>query len=319
MITVQCYEPGAPPEELRDPEDISEVVGRDGRLVWVDLQDPDDDDFTMVQKEFELHPLAMEDARNHGQRPKLEQYPTHAFIVAYSSELAEVDIFIGPDWIVTVRGHNEQGEEWSLAECRARFERTCPRQPTSGFLVYTLLDSLVDGYFDATDRAEDVLEELEDSIFSEVVAEERDVQQHLFQIRRRLLVFRRAVVPLREVVASLLRREVKWIDDDTITHLQDVYDHVLRAIDLLDGQRELMGNAVDAHLAIISNRMNLVMKKMTSWGAILLGSTLVAGIYGMNFNEMPELRWQYGYAMAIGLMVVITVAGYWFFRRKDWL
>ena len=133
-------------------------------------------------------------------------------------------------------------------------------------------------------------------------------------------MFRRAVVPLREVRQHRsCGAEVEWIDDDTVVHLQDVYDHVLRAIDLLDGQRELMGNAVDAHLAIISNRMNQVMKKMTSWGAILLGSTLVAGIYGMNFQHMPELDWHYGYPLALGLMVAITVGGYWYFKAKDWL
>ena len=101
--------------------------------------------------------------------------------------------------------------------------------------------------------------------------------------------------------------------------LQDVYDHVLRVVDLVDSGRELMGNAVDAHLAIISNRLNQVMKKMTSWGAILLGSTLVAGIYGMNFRHMPELSWELGYAWALGLMLTITIVGYWFFKRRDWL
>jgi len=121
------------------------------------------------------------------------------------------------------------------------------------------------------------------------------------------------------VLNMMLRREVEWVDDATAVHLQDVYDHVLRAIDLIDGQRELMGNAVDAHLAIISNRMNYVMKKMTSWGAIILGSTLVAGIYGMNFRHMPELDWQFGYAWALGIMLTITIVGYWFFSKKDWL
>jgi magnesium transporter len=182
-----------------------------------------------------------------------------------------------------------------------------------------LLDTLVDGYFDATDEAEDALEQLEDRIFGEQLHDERVVQQELFDIRRRLLVFRRAVVPLREVVAALLRREVEVIDDHTVVLLQDVYDHVLRSIDLIDGQRELMGNAVDAHLAIISNRMNSVMKKMTSWGAILLLSTLVAGIYGMNFKHMPELGWELGYAWALGLMALITLVGYRFFKSKDWL
>src|SRR5438874_8573043 len=116
-----------------------------------------------------------------------------------------------------------------------------------------------------------------------------------------------------------MRGTIDWVDDTTRVHLQDVYDHVLRAIDFLDSGRELMGNAVDAHLAIISNRMNSVMKKMTSWGAIILGSTLVAGIYGMNFKHMPELHWRYGYLWALGLMLTITIVGYKYFKSKDWL
>ena len=228
-------------------------------------------------------------------------------------------MFIGPHWVVTVRGKNADGQEWKVGNVEARLARTCPTDPQVGFLVYSILDELVDGYFDSIDASEDLLESLEDRIFNEAIADERNVQQRLFNVRRGLLVFRRAVFPLREVLASLLRREVAWIDDATVVHLQDVYDHVLRAIDLLDGQRELMGNAVDAHLAIVSNHMNMVMKKMTSWGAILLGSTLVAGIYGMNFVHMPELKWHYGYAYALALMATITVVGYWYFSKKDWL
>jgi magnesium transporter len=302
-----------------DPARISELVATNDGLIWVDLTEPTEAELRLVADEFSLHPLALEDASKHGQRAKLEQYPTHAFVVAYSSSLAEVDLFFGPTWLVTVRDEDPKGTPWEIEPSRLRYDRTRPGQPTIGFLVYTILDELVDGYFDATDAAEDRLEELEDRIFGENLPEERDVQQRLFDIRRELVVFRRAVVPLREVVGALLRREVNWIDDETVVHLQDVYDHVLRAIDLVDGQRELMGNAVDAHLAIISNRMNQVMKKMTSWGAILLGSTLVAGIYGMNFRHMPELAWRLGYPFALGIMLLITVVGYVSFRRKDWL
>jgi magnesium transporter len=316
VITASAYsEDGV--LHIDDPHRISDVREQ-GHLVWVDLVDPTDADLACVQEEFCLHPLAMEDARKHGQRPKLEHYPTHAFLVAYSKDLAEVDLFIGPDWVVSVRGVGTDGKRWDLDHTRARYERTRGANGSSGFLVYTVLDELVDGYFHATDAAEEMLEDLEDRIFSEALADEQAVQQQLFGIRRSLLLFRRAVVPLREVLASILRKEVEWIDDRSLLLMQDVYDHVLRAIDLLDGQRELMGNAVDAHLAIISNRMNQVMKKMTSWGAILLGATLVAGIYGMNFN-IPELKWRYGYAYALGLMVVITGALYWAFRKRDWL
>src|SRR3954452_19851634 len=295
VIQVRTYERGNV-TVVDDPAAMSELIGHDGVVLWADLHDPTDADFELIQYEFSLHPLAMEDARNHGQRPKLEHYPTHAFVVAYSSDLSEVDLFIGPTWLVTVRGANADGQEWKGGEAEARLAPTGPVDPNVGFLLYTILDELVDGYFDAIDAAEDLLESLEDRIFAEDnVADERVVQQRLFNIRRGLLVFRRAVFPLREVLSALLRREVLWIDETAIVHLQDVYDHTLRAIDLLDGQRELMGNAVDAHLAIISNHMNRVMKKMTSWGAILLGSTLVAGIYGMNFDNMPELHWRHGY------------------------
>jgi magnesium transporter len=316
VIAVHHYEKDR--VEEFDAADISKLVD-DPHLLWVDVANPSEDDLKCLQQEFSLHPLAMEDVREHHQRPKLEKYPTHAFIVVYSSQLQEVDIFVGPTWVITVRESAGDASPWSMENARNRFDRTHPEDCDVGFLVYVLLDELVDGYFDETDKAEEHIEDLEDMIFSEQQKNETEVQQRLFDVRRRLLKFRRAIVPLREVIAALLRKEVDWIEDHDVVLLQDVYDHVLRAIDLLDSGRELMGNAVDAHLAIISNRMNSVMKKMTSWGAILLGSTLIAGIYGMNFRNMPELHWRYGYGFAIGLMLLITIVGYKYFKSKDWL
>jgi magnesium transporter len=306
-------------EVVHDPSTISDLVGRQGHVLWVDVSDPSDDDFACIAAEFDLHHLAMEDARKHGQRPKLERYPTHAFVVAYSETLSEVDLFVGPDWLVTVRGTNEAGERWSPAAAQRRFERGRANGPTVGLLLYTILDDLVDGYFRAADVSEDELEALEDRIFGEELPDERRIQHDLFEVRRRLLLFRRAVVPLRDVVNNLLRGEVEWVDATALLLLQDVHDHVLRVIDLIDNQREMMGNAVDAHLAIISNHMNHVMKTMTSWGALLLGSTLIAGIYGMNFAHMPELDWRLGYPMALGMMATLTILGYLAFRRRDWL
>jgi magnesium transporter len=317
VITVRSYTKGEMTE--LDSGEISEVIDSPDCVVWVDVADPTEDDLTCLQEEFSLHPLALEDVRHRQQRPKLEHYPSHAFVVAYTATLQELDFFMGPSWLVSVRKADESGPAWEIDGARARFERTRPDPPTSAFLLYTLLDTVVDGYFLETDKFEDELEDLEDRIFAEELPDERTIQEELFDVRRKLLTFRRAVVPLREVLAAMLRGEIKWIDETTSTYLQDVYDHVLRAVDMVDAQRELMGNAVDAHLAIISNRMNSVMKKMTSWGAILLGSTLVAGIYGMNFEHMPELKWEMGYAWALGLMATITVLGWTFFRRKDWL
>ncbi len=317
-LTVHTYdEAGSAP--LEDPADISQIVVNDGCVVWVDLVDPGEDDFACLSEEFQLHPLAMDDARKHGQRPKLEHYPTHAFLVAYSYTLAEVDLFVGPNWVVTVRGRNEDGEPWSLDAARARIGRLASGDVSVGALVHTVLDTLVDGYFLANDAFEDEVEEFEERILTEQLGDEDTIQAQLLSVRRRLVEFRRVVVPLRDVMSSLMRGDVSWVDDQTRLHLQDVYDHVLRAIEQLDSQRELVGNAVDAHLAIVSNRMNQVMKRLTAWGAILLGATLVAGIYGMNFENMPELSWPFGYPMALGIMGLITVVGYRYFSRRHWL
>ena len=302
-----------------DPVDVSLSAGDPDRVVWVDVVDPDEADLACVQEEFDLHPLAMEDVRERHQRAKLEHYPSHSFVVAYSGGLQEVNLFVGPGWVVTVRESDDHGRPWPLEGVLARYGRARPEHSMVGFLLYVILDELVDGYFTAVDAVEDSLEDLEERVFAEELPEERSIQQELFASRRRLMLFRRAVVPLRDVVASLMRREVAWVDETTATHLQDVFDHVLRVIDQLDAQRELLGNAVEAHLAVVSNRMNAVMKRMTSGGAILLGATLVAGIYGMNFEDMPELGWAFGYPFALGVMLTLSIAGFAYFKRKGWL
>ena len=318
MIALRTYR-GGKAHEHTDPTEIARLAGGGDGLLWVDLVDPDEDDLACLQEQFHLHPLAMEDVRKHHQRPKIDEYKTHAFVVAYSSDLQEVDFFVGDHWLVTVREHDEQGNAWDNAGARARFERLTPEVATVGFLLYVLLDELVDGYFTAADATEDILDDMEDTIFREFGTEAGEIHQQLFDVRRRLVAFRRVVVPLRDVVSALLRGEVAAVDDKARVHLRDVYDHILRVVDQLDAHRELVGNAVDANLAMMSNRMNEVMKRMTSWGAILLASTLLAGIYGMNFEHMPELGWRFGYPFALSLMVFITAVGYRYFKRKDWL
>jgi magnesium transporter len=317
VITARCYPDGT--IKLVDPLDVSEAIKVKDQLVWVDVASPDENDLAVIQDEFSLHALAMEDVRERHQRPKLEHYPDHAFIVAYTAERKEVNIFIGPTWLVTIREDEEPEDTSFMDGARKRFDRTRPEHATVGFLLYVILDELIDGYFSRNDEVEDQLEELEDQIFSDERIDEKKIQQELFDVRRRLVIYRRLAMPTRDVLAALLRREVEWIDENAITHLQDVFDHVLRAIDMVDNHRELMGNAVEAHLAIISNQQNGVMKRMTSWGAILLGSTLVTGIYGMNFTHMPELTWSWGFWWALTIMATITVSGYLWFRARDWL
>ena len=296
---------------------ITELLA-DPTARWIDVVDPTSEELQNLTAEFGLHPMAVEDVTERGQRPKLEIYENHAFLVAYSGRLSEVHLFIGLHWVLTVRERNDDGAFWDPKAAKARCERVETEARSVGVIVHAILDEIVDEYFVALDASEDEIEAIEEAVFGDE-KRERDIQQQLFTVRRNLVSFRRKVMPLREVLAALLRREVPSIDGSTLVLMQDVYDHLLRVVDTVDSHRELMGNAVDAHLAIISNQMNDVMKRMTSWGALLLGATLIAGIYGMNFQHMPELGWEYGYPFALGLMLLLTVTGFLYFRRRDWL
>ena len=317
-IAARTFEPDGS-SHLDDPADISEIIGRGEALVWVDIVDGNDEEFQRIAEEFQLHPLAIEDAREHGQRPKLEHYPTHSFIVANSKEMAEIDLFIGPNWLVSVRERNPEGQYCHIEAMRTRFERTRTEKTTVGYLVYVILDELVDGYFDKIDSIEDRVEAVEELILSDEIRSRQEVQGDLVGLRREIVGFRKVVLPLRDVVNRLTRGEVEAVDADARVNLQDVEDHVLRVVDQLDAERELISNASEAAQAMLSYHQNVVMKRMTSWGAILLVSTLIAGIYGMNFDNMPERRWQYGYLWALGLMAVATGLGYRYFKKKDWL
>jgi magnesium transporter len=295
----------------------------DSAVVWVDSTGPDEGDLEGATELFGLHELAVEDVCKHGQRAKLERYPNHAFIVAYAragdGDLSEVDFFLGSNWVFSVRERNEHGEMLDTSEVKQRLEARKELSPSPGAILYALLDAIVDGYFVAIESAEDRLESAEERLFSPTPPPDADLQQDLLEIRRRLIMFRRRVVPLRDVVMAILRDEINAIESDTLVYFEDILDHLLRLIDQIDLQRELVGNVVDASLAMSSNRMNQVMKKMTSWGAILIVATLIAGIYGMNFKNMPELQWRFGYFGALATMALTTGGLFLWFKRRGWL
>ncbi len=287
-------------------------------MTWLDVDEPTESETTSLAEQFSLDSDEFDEAHRHAARPTLEVSEDHAYMVVFAGNLAEIDIYLGPDWIVTIRHANEQGTLWSIDESKRRFERNNGHVRTPGLLLMFLLDRLVDGYFDATDQIEDELEDIEDRIFAEDRVE-RDLQQRLFKVRRRLLELRRVVMPLRDVLAAMDREDVPWVDGEALHHARDAYNKLLRAVDVVDEQRELVGNAVDAHLAMMSNQMNLVMKKLTAWGSIVFGATLIAGIYGMNFTHMPELDWKLGYPFALGLMLFTSAIQYRIFKKRDWL
>jgi magnesium transporter len=322
VITIRVYE-GDRSDVVEDRDLAVAAIGDPTRLVWVDACDVADDELHWLADSFGLHELEIEDIRERGQRAKLERYPDHSFIVAYARtagvELTEVDLAVGPSWLVSVRERGSRGAIFDIEAVHNRYDRFRSVDQGVGFLLYTILDTLVDEYFDVIDGFEERLEEIETTLFDQGPPKGGELQHDLLALRRELIYLRRRVVPLRDVVMGILRREVADVQGDALLYFEDVLDHLLRLLDQIDTERELMGNVVDASLALMSNRMNQVMKKMTSWGAILIVATLVAGIYGMNFENMPELHWRYGYLAALATMAASTLVLHTWFKHKDWL
>ncbi len=333
MITARLYLPGKPDAQIVETHEIDALLDSchlGEHLLWVDLEAPDADEVALVVEEFGVHSLVAEDLLEARQRPKLEKYDSHWLLVAEDCRLtddrefcsSEVDAVFGESWIVTVRKRGPDGAPvFPVDEVVARFdeERHEREIDDEGYLLYVLLDVVVDRYERLVHALEDQLDLLEAEVFAEDPRLGRDVQVELYQLRGAIAGFRRGAMPLGPVVHDLRTKARGLLDARSEAGLQDVGDHVLRQSATVESLRELLGGILDAHLALSSHRMNRVMKTMTSWGAILLGSTLIAGIYGMNFEHMPELDWRLGYPMALGMMVALTISLYTLFKRRDWL
>ena len=302
-------------------DDISEVLKLPGQFVWIGLHEPDDATLAKIQEEFGLHELAVEDARNAHQRPKLEEYGDSLFIVLRTAqvkdgkiEFGETHIFVGRCYVVTVR----HGASLSYAEVRQRCERT-PQLLTKGpaFVLYALMDFVVDHYFPIVDSLEEELEVLEEDIFGDGVT--RDTTERIYELKRELVRLKRAVWPLVDVCNRLVRFDTALVPEDVRPYFRDVYDHVLRINETTDNLRELLTTALEANLALVAVRQNEVMKRLAAWAAILAVPTAIAGVYGMNFQFMPELHWRYGYAVVMGVIVGTCGFLYWRFRKASWL
>jgi magnesium transporter len=226
----------------------------------------------------------------------------------------EVDLFVGKNYLVTVH-------DGSLAALAETAERWCRNVETLGnrgigLLVYSLLDALVDGYFPCLDELGERVEELETAIFERARA---DQQEEIFALKKDLLAIRRVLGPERDVMNVLVRRDAPVFEEGVAVYFQDVYDHILRVTDAIDTYRDLLSSALDAHLSVTSFHLNEVVRRLTASSIILMTVTLIAGIYGMNFANMPELDWTYGYPFALGLMIVTAGALGLLFKRIDWL
>src|SRR4029450_3670686 len=302
--------------------DISDLREVESNVVWADVSDPTSQDFEDLAEEFGFHHLSIEDCRNEHQRPKVEEYEGYYFIVLYEAELVgpsdrlelrELNIFLGKNYLVTVHSRPIRAIETAK---RLWHEWTDRSDLGSGLVAYLLIDAIVDDYLPLLDVLSDHMDDLEYAIFGEWRAE---VSEDIFMVKKKLLYLRRAVTPLRDVFNTLLRREQPIFPRDTHLYFQDVYDHLIRVADTIDTLRDMLSSTMDAYLSVSGNRMNKIMKRLTSISTILMSVTLIAGIYGMNFVFMPELRWRYGYVVALASMVAVGVALYVFLKKVDCL
>lgn len=319
LINCVAYENG---EKVADIplQQIRSYVKQPGSFVWVALKDPDDGELQAVQEEFGLHELAVEDARHGHQRPKVDEYGTSLFVVMHVVERTqdeltqgEVAVFVGPGYVVSVRRNTEMG----FAEVRRRCElepELLRRGPA--YVLYTLMDAVVDRYFPTLDAIAEEAEEIEERIFSG--QNTRAQIEALYSLKRKLVLLDRATGPLLEVAGKLHGGRVPPICAGLHDYFRDVYDHLLRLKQSIDNLRDMATTVMSVNLSLITIQENEVTKRLAAYAALVAVPTMIAGVYGMNFTHMPELDWVWGYPVAVGSMVIIDAYLVYRFRRAGW-
>jgi magnesium transporter len=302
---------------------------RENEFVWVDVVAPDDDDYAALAQRFDLHEMVIDDLHEKNARPKIHDYGDYSYLAFYAIDwaekqndenradfaLAEIDCVVGPDYIVTVH----QAPLSPLEDLRARWQKH-PNMMQSGpaRLLYEMMDEVLDDYFPALDALDGRIDGIENRLFESEPDGNQKITGEIFALKRDLLQIRHVAGPTRDVVNILLRRDAE-MGGAHFAYFQDLYDHASRVVEMTDTFRDVLSGALDAFLAVESNRMNSVMKTLTSASIILLVPNLIAAIYGMNFDNMPELHTRYGYYLALGFMLLVVLALYANFKHKEWL
>jgi magnesium transporter len=324
VIRTRVYRHGVCEATDFDPERVSDYLEESGTIVWMDVAQPTEQEFALIAEEFSLNPLAVEDALHERQRPKLDHYDDHVFISLYNVHLdhdsgelraSELAAFAAERYLITVR----KNPQFAIDDVVKRWDDTADLAKHGvGFLLWGLLDVVVDSHFDTVQSLDTEIEELEDLLFDDR-PRSPEVQRRSFELRKSLVLLRRVVLPTREVLNALMRRENKLVDEVLMPYYQDVYDHVLRAADWTDSMRDLVATILETNLTIQGNRMNLIMKKVTSWAAIAAVPAIVTGYYGMNVRLFPAAGSLAGGVAALVLMAGLVGVLYFAFKRRDWL
>jgi magnesium transporter len=326
------------PNDQPEPEEVgvTEAAGRIDAtrgLVWFDCDDPSEPTLDALLDKLGVNEFAREDVEKAGQRTKLAHYTDHFHVAVYDCALRkgalharEIDVLFGAGWLLSVRQEPEHGDPgtFPLDSVRHRFELTQAQHGSAevGLLLWALLDVIVDRYFLVTESVDESLDAIEDDVLA---ADDRSRgdgtmrSRELFGLSKALVRFRRAAIPLRDVTAEISRKEVPCISEVAIVHFQDLADHVLRVSDFVESQRDVITGLRDAELAVASNRLSRSQQQIAAWGAIFIIATLITGVLGMNFRNAPELDWELGFAAVFGIMVLIGLPVWLYFKRKDWI
>jgi magnesium transporter len=320
LINCVAYEEGRKLADI-DKRDIRSYLQRPGCFVWVALRDATEEELAGMQEEFDLHPLAVEDARHGHQRPKIEEYGDLLFVVVNTVDvvgdelrIGEVDIFVGRNYVLSVRQHSEQG----FLGVRARVEREPELLKNgSGYVLYALMDAIVDRYFPVLDAVETELESVEHQLFS--AKNPRSNIESLYYVKQKLTTLKHVTGPLLEYSGKLFGGRVPQVCAGLGEYFRDVYDHLMRLNQSIDTSRDTVTTAIQVNLALVQISDNEVTKRLAAYAALVAIPTMIVGIYGMNFEHMPELKWTYGYPISVGLMAVIDAFLFVRFRKAGWL
>ena len=322
IVDCAIYEEGKRRDGQVELEHAYDERHQPGKFVWIGLYEPTEVEFDSLSREFELHPLAVEDAIHAHQRPKIELYDDMVFVVlktvryvdsAEAIEIGELLVFLGEDFVITVR----HGEASSLGDVRRTLERERERLRCGpGAVLHAILDRVVDDYTPAIEGLQEDIDEVETELFS---GQRTNPAARIYRLQREVTEFRRATAPLVEPVERLAKGHYQLVHPEIRDYFRDVNDHLIRARDHLDGMRDLLASSLHANLAQVSVRQNEDIRRISAWVAIIAVPTMVAGIYGMNFEHMPELESTFGYPLVIAAMVAMCTLLYRYFKRSGWL
>ena len=304
-------------------EEIPKALEDPGVFVWLGLYEPDEALLERVQEAFGLHDLAVEDAHRAHQRPKLERYGDSFFMVLRTAqfvggserlEFGETHVFVGRRYVVTVRHGSRKAHVGVRDRCEAE-----PESLTlgTGYVLYKLLDFVVDQYFPIVEELETQYDRIETDIFDG--RSERETTKRIYDLRSDLVYLKRAVHPLIEICQRIEKLEGSFVPEEIRVYVRDVHDHVLRIHEMLDDLREMSASALEAHLSLLSIAQSDETKRLAAWAAIIAVPTMVAGIYGMNFEDMPELHWVWGYPVVLSGMAIACLMLYRAFKKSGWL